>query len=479
MVKSMKKLFGSLALVFFLITSFYAQNMFAQKKVPLTLYEGKLNIQSISLRIVLKIFNNDDGSTTAVLNSPDQTDQDIPVSSITVTDDSIKCEIKTVGGKYSGAIIKDSSLIKGIFTQGGMNLPLTLKKVEKLTEIKRPQNPQKPYPYNEEEVVFENKEAKIKLAGTLTLPKGNGPFPAVVMVTGSGPQDRDETLLNHKPFLVIADHLTRNGIAVLRYDDRGFGKSEGKFAAATSLDFVTDAIAAVDFLKSRNEIDAKKIGVLGHSEGGLIAPIAATQSQDIGFIVLLAGTGVTGKEIIVLQSELISKANGAKTEDLESDRKISDQIYNIIMNENDDNVAKGKILKLLDEYISTLPPEKKDEAEKDKDQLVSVFPQISSLWFRLFLKLDPRTYLENVTIPVLALNGKLDLQVWHEQNLPEIEKALKAGGNKNYKIVALEGLNHLFQHAQTGSPSEYGTIEETFSPDALKIISDWILQTTK
>ncbi|MDP2037868.1 MAG: alpha/beta hydrolase [Ignavibacteria bacterium] len=472
----MKKILYALALMVVIAVNSFAQQ--TEKKYE-SLWEGKLKIGSVELRLVLKLYQNEDKSFGADLDSPDQGVLNIQATSTIVTDDSVKIEIKSIMGSYSAAFIKDSAKVRGIFKQAGMALPLELKKIDKVSEVKRPQMPKKPYPYNEEEITFENKEANITLAGTFTFPKDEGKYPAVVMVTGSGPQDRDESLMNHKPFLVIADYLTRNGIAVLRFDDRGIAKSKGSFTTATSADFATDALAAVEYLKTRKEIDSKKIGIAGHSEGGLIAPMCAVNSSDVSFIVLLAGTGVSGKDVIVLQTELIVRANGAKEEDVQKAKNENIRIFGVVAEDTDSLQMFNKLLAMYNDDISKMSDEEKKKPENSKESFDRNVKQILSTWFRFFIKYDPRPTLEQVTIPVLALNGGKDLQVDPKQNLPEIEKALKAGGNKNFKTVELPGLNHLFQPAETGSPSEYSKIETTFSEDALKIMKDWILEVTK
>lgn len=472
----MKNMFYLFLIIFTTSTIVHSQQ--AEKKYE-SLWEGKLKISSVSLRLVLKVFKNSDGSLGAFLDSPDQGANNIPVSTITLSEDSLKFAIQTIGGSYIGEIIKDSAVVKGTFKQGGMVLPLDLKKIEKLTVVNRPQEPKKPYPYNDEEISFENKIANISLSGSFTYPKSGGTFPAVILITGSGPQDRDETILNHKPFLVIADYLTRNGIAVLRYDDRGIGKSKGNFAAATTENFATDAQAAVEYLKARKEVDPKKIGVVGHSEGGLIAPLVAVNSNDVSYIILLAGPGLPGKDILLLQGRLIGKASGGKEEAINKAMKLNEKMYDVILSESENAVAEKKIKALYEEYYNTLSTEERKEADDGKQMFEQGIKQLTSAWLRFFMKFDPRPILENVTVPVLALNGEKDLQVPPKENLSEIEKALNVGGNKNFKTIMLPNLNHLFQTAITGSPTEYGTIEETFSPDALKIIKDWILTITK
>ena len=467
------------SLLLFLAAGAFVEAQQKEEKQFTGFWEGKINTGALSLRMVLKTFKNEDGTTGGFLDSPDQGAKNIPVSSVAITADSLKFVINAIGASYKGEIIKDSAIAKGKFKQGGMELSLELKKVNKLTELVRPQEPQKPYPYNDQDVTFENKNANITLAGTFTCPKGDGPFPAVVLVTGSGPQDRNESLLTHKPFLVISDYLTRNGIAVLRYDDRGVAKSGGNFAAATTEDFVTDAQAAVEYLKSRKEVDPKKIGVAGHSEGGLIAPMVAVNSGDVSFIILLAGPGLPGKNILLLQGKEIGIANGGKEDEIDKAMKLNEKIYDAILSESDNAMAEKKIKAAYEEYYNSLNDEEKKDADKQKQMFAQGIQQLTSPWFRFFLKFDPRPVLENVTVPVLALNGEKDLQVPAKENLEEIDKALKIAGNKNYKIIMLPNLNHLFQTAKTGSPSEYGNIEETFSPLALRIMTEWILEVTK
>lgn len=464
--------------LFFLVADLtvFAQN---DGNIAPSMWEGKLNFGAVQLRLVLKIHQKSDKSYHIDLESPDQGAMNIPATYSFVSDDSVKFEVKNIDASFKGSFIKDSLKIKGTFVQRGMSLPLELKKVDKVAEIKRPQTPKKPYPYNEEEITFENKEAKITLAGTFTFPKGEGKYPAVVMVSGSGPQDRDETLMNHKPFLVIADYLTQNGIAVLRFDDRGIAKSKGSFASATSADFATDAMAAVEYLKTRKEVDTKKIGVAGHSEGGLIAPMCAVNSSDVSFIVLLAGPGVSGKDVIILQTELITRANGSKEEDVQKAKNENARIFNVVAEEADSLQMFNKLLTMYNDDISKMNEDEKKKPENSKESFDRNVKQILNPWFRFFIKYDPKPTLEQVTVPVLALNGGKDLQVDPKQNLSEIEKALKAGGNNNFKVIELPGLNHLFQPAITGSPSEYSNIETTFSEDALKIMKDWILEVTK
>lgn len=333
------------------------------------------------------------------------------------------------------------------------------------TAQKRPQAPQKPYPYHEEDLVFESMESGVNLAGTLTFSESGGSFPAVVLIRGSGPQNRNEEIMGHKPFLVLADYLTRQGIAVLRFDDRGVGGSTAGSSGDTTENFALDVMGGISYLKTRKEIDHTKIGLIGHSEGGIIAPMVAAKSPDIAFIVMMAGTGVPGEEVLKRQGELIMRATGASEEQVKENTKAQKVMFDIIKSTTDIDAAKRKV----QEALSDLNPIIRDTAYTQMGSAMSP-------WMRYFITYDPKPTLEKVKCPVLVLNGEKDLQVSPMQNLPEIDKALIAGKNKNYKIIELSGLNHLFQTCKTGSVNEYAQIEETISPNVLELITSWILE---
>jgi pimeloyl-ACP methyl ester carboxylesterase len=307
------------------------------------------------------------------------------------------------------------------------------------------------------------------------LPKKEGKFPIVVLVSGSGPQDRNEELLGHKPFLVLADHLTRQGVGVLRYDDRGVGKSTGKFSGGTSEDFASDVLAAVAYLRGRPEVEKGKIGIVGHSEGGLIAPMCAVRSKDVNFIVLLAGPGVDGEAILLTQFELINRANGYTEEKNMQEKSWNAEQFQLIKMEQDTAMLRKKMTALLQKQYAELPEEDLEKIPDLQKHIQSAVETITSDWFRFFVRYDPKTSLEKVKCPVLALNGEKDLQVEPKENLAGIKTALEKGKNKNFVVKELPGLNHLFQTCETGAPAEYSAIEETFSPVALKEISDWVL----
>ena len=347
-----------------------------------------------------------------------------------------------------------------------------------IAQNNRPQEPKEPFSYTIEEVSFANSNANnIRLAGTLTTPKNIKNPPVAILISGSGAQNRDEELFGHRPFLVLADYLTNNGIAVLRYDDRGTAESEGDFENATTFDFANDAEAGIEYLKSRKEFKKSKIGLIGHSEGGLIAPIVASKKDDVAFNILLAGTGVIGRDVLESQAWEMAKKSGATQTVLEFNKALTDKLYDVIITENDLSNVEVETKKSLIAFREELIREKSPFSIYVSDELINQVSGIGkSKWMCTFVKTNPQDYLSKVTCPVLAINGSKDLQVLPELNLNGIESALKNANNKDVTIKELEGLNHLFQTADTGLMTEYGTIEETFSPTALKIIKDWILE---
>lgn len=436
-------------------------------------WAGPIKIQGIEIRLVMNVSFNEADSLIVTFDSPDQGAKGIPTSKVAFREDSVFVSSKKIAGKFSGKTNGDFTSISGSWRQGGMSFPLTLIKQEKPVTVNRPQEPTPPFPYRSEEVVFRNNLGGFDLAGTLTLPEKKGRYPVVILVSGSGPQNRDEEFLQHKPFLLLADYLTRQGMAMLRYDDRGIGKSGGVFKTATTLDFATDAEAALDFLKKQPEIDTTRIGLLGHSEGGIIAPIVASRHPEVAFIILMAGPGLTGDQIVTMQAVLISRAEGMDEQTIRFNEKLNRDIFSAVKKNLDNAKAEKKIRALFatadKKYRSDTSYHKLTEAE-----LAGQIANITSPWFRCFLTLNPEVYLSQVKCPVLAISGSLDLQVPPRENLQAIEKALIFGGNSRYTIEELPGLNHLFQTATTGSPTEYAKIEETISPVAMELMGKWI-----
>jgi uncharacterized protein len=442
------------------------------------IWQGTLKAGALELRLVIHASRKPDGSYAGTLDSPDESLKNLVLDEVSRKGNAVRVEFKKSRWVFEGTLNDDGSQIPGEFKQSGATFPLVWRRTDKAPTINRPQEPKRPFPYKDEEVVYDNPKAKIKLAGTLTLPPGKGPFPAALLITGSGPQDRDETILGHKPFLVLADYLTRRGVAVLRVDDRGVAKSTGAFAGATSGDFAEDVEAGVEFLKRRPDINALQIGLIGHSEGGVIAPMVAARSKDIAFIVMMAGTGLTGEEILYLQGQAILKAMGAPPAALARQKAIQQAIFEGAKHEKDNKEAEKKIHQTLDGIFAKFSAPERQQIEKSKGSLDAQIKSVLSPWFRFFLTYNPATALQKVRCPVLALNGEKDTQVTPKENMESIARALKDGGNKDYTVKMLPNLNHLFQTCKTGAPAEYGKIEETLAPSALQLIGDWIVKRT-
>lgn len=433
-------------------------------------WSGVLEAGPQKLRLNVTI-TKQDSSYTGTLASPDQNFK-IPFSTVGFNSHDLSFEIKQLGASYKGAIQGDT-LIAGTFTQSGMSFPLSLTREQIV--INRPQEPKPPYPYKSENVTFSSKSADVTLAGTLTMPQqGAGKFPAVILVTGSGKQNRDEEVFDHKPFLVISDYLTRNGIAVLRYDDRGAGESTGNFATSTTGDFTEDALGAFDYLARRPEIDHGKIGILGHSEGGTIVFLAAAQQPKVAFVISLAGMAIKGDSLLVIQNRDVLLASGQPADMVEVYCTVLQKCFNVVNSQSNDYIVQN-----LEQIHSGVLAQNDGESlpKAAQENLAAVLTAVTkSPWMRYFLSLDPTPYIKATKCHVLAINGNKDLQVDAKVNLTAIERNLKAVGNSRYTIREYEGLNHLFQHSATGLVAEYGQIEETISPEVLKDITEWILK---
>ena len=440
-------------------------------------WNGALKLQGMELRLVLNITKTATGYSST-MDSPDQGANGIPVTTTTFENSILKFAIPNATIDYSGNFSDDE--FTGTFKQNGQEFPLNFsRKALAATVLKRPQEPVKPYSYYSEEVTFQNAKANVSLAGTLTLPKKEGNFPVVILISGSGPQNRDEELLGHKPFLVISDYLTKNGIAVLRYDDRGVAKSTGNFKAATSADFATDVESAIAYLKTRKEINKNKIGLVGHSEGGLIAPMVASKSKDVAFIVLLAGPGIQGNKILLLQKELIEKERGVSESEINKGLETNAKLFDLIIKATDDQKLKTDLTNYLSE-LAVNDPTAEIPNGMTKDEFIALqVNQIATPWMQYFIKYDPAPALEKVKCPVLAVNGAKDLQVPPNENIAAIANALKKGGNKKVTTKVFPNLNHLFQESDTGAPADYQAIEQTFAPIVLEEITSWIKLQTK
>ncbi|HLA10341.1 MAG TPA: alpha/beta hydrolase [Pyrinomonadaceae bacterium] len=438
---------------------------------------GVIEFSGMKLRLAFKVHRSTDGYT-AKFDSIDQAATDLQIDSVTQQGDSVKFDASKLGFTFEGKLNEKGDEINGSFNQGPAAMPVVLRRVTELPTIGRPQDPQKPYPYLEEEVSYKNVTDNVKLAGTLTLPRTGTNHPAVILITGSGGQDRNETIAGHRPFLVLADSLTRKGVAVLRVDDRGVGGSDLGPLTATSESYAGDVLAGIQYLKIRKEINAKQIGLIGHSEGGMIAPLVAARSNDVAFLVLLAGLGQTGADVMYQQTELIHKASGVSPSITAETIAVLKSTIEILKTKPDKKTAEQLIRAGIARQSAEIPDDQKKDFAPIKAMMEAQIPMYVSEWFRFFAAFDPQPTLKTVRIPVLALNGELDLQVPWKENLDLIAAALKAGANKDYTVKAFPKLNHLFQTCQTGLPSEYGKIEETISPQVLQTVSDWILERT-
>ncbi len=454
-------------------------------KLPLTLKRGLPPIQpvvegldgtwratitrnGVELRMILHIETTDTG-THARMDMPDMMASNITMADLTRAGDTVSYTVPAARGSFIGTLNPDGT-ITGVWSipeREDATLTLTRDPDDKPRPTRnRPQIPTEPYPYTAEDVRFDNPAAQgVTLAGTLTIPQGVGPFPAAILISGSGPQDRNETVFGHQPFLVLADHLTRHGVAVLRYDDRGFADSTGDYSQATSADFATDANAAFAFLMSRPEIDHDAVGFIGHSEGGMIGPIAINDNQQVAFLVMLAGPGTTALRIVESQNRLIARSQGADEEALDKSAAVSMKISHAVAESSSPQDAEQRIRTIL-------TPEALESLGIDATQTDMIIAQSNSPWTRYFLKYDPADFFPAVRCPVLALNGSLDHQVPAEENIAGLRELL--AGHKDVTIKPLPGLNHMFQHATTGALGEYNDIEETFAPDAMQLIADWI-----
>ncbi|MBX7082036.1 MAG: alpha/beta fold hydrolase [Nannocystaceae bacterium] len=400
-----------------------------------------------------------DGKPSALLDIPAQAAFGLPLSDVRADDEAVTFRAAQVGASWRATLDAEGDPDECSFSQGGATLPCSLARVDEATWLaarkpKRPQLPQPPLPYATREVAV--KSGDVTLAGTLAVPAGAGPHPAALLLTGSGAQDRDETLFDHKPFFVLADHLARHGIATLRLDDRGVGGSGGDLGHATLETLVDDAVAAVAWMRTQPELAPAKIGVIGHSEGGLVGPAAAARSRDVAFVVMLAGPGLPGGDVIVDQLEVIARRSGASEADIAQALAQQRQVIAAVREHADAAARRAALEPLL-----------AGDAAATAQLEAAVSP-----WFRSFVVYDPAPTLRKLRQPVLALLGGLDVQVTAAANAAPLRKALAK--NRRARVREFAGLNHLFQHASSGLVGEYGTIEETMAPEVLDAIATWI-----
>jgi len=431
-------------------------------------WQGALSIGQDSLRIVFQIERSGD-SLAATMDSPDQGATGIPVPNVLVTADTLRLGVPSIAGAFAGVLKEQGArtVVDGQWVQGPTRLPLMLRKTDAAPEVRRPQTPEPPFPYRADTVSFRNEDPGITLAGTLTRPTeeaADGPVPAVVIVGGSGPQDRNGTIQGHEPFHVLADHLTRQGIAVLRYDERGVGASEGMLRGATSRDLAGDVQAAVAFLAERPGIDASRVGIIGHSEGGMIAPMVATETDQVSFLVLLAAPGLPGRQILADQLENIGQSRGVDRRALAVQRGTQRRLFKALTQEADSADIATELKQIM----------RDTQGISGEETIEQEVRRLMRPWFRFYVSHDPRPPLRQVDVPVLALTGSNDLQVAADTNLAAIEDALESGQNPPHTVRTVDGLNHLLQPSETGAVREYGRIETTLAPRILEEIAAWI-----
>jgi uncharacterized protein len=464
-----------------LIFTFFSTASLGQTSKFVGTWLGTLKV-GIDLRIVFHIAEDGKGGFITTADSPDQSAYGLKCDTTTIKDNQVTIDMKDLMAVFTGKL-EDDSTINGVFTQQAA-LPVVLKKTGKVTEKNRPQTPRPPFPYRSEELIYTSADKSLSYGATITIPEGKGPFPAAVLITGSGPQDRDETIMGHKPFAVIADDLARKGFIILRVDDRGVGKSTGSFAEATSEDFATDVNNSVDYLLSRKEVDKKKIGLIGHSEGGMIAPMVAAKRNDINFLVLLAAPGVRIIDLMAEQNVAIARSGGVSEGTLKEIKPLFKQVVVSIIQAPDSSTAVKNVTLLTETWAadkskSLLKELDFETAKQRSEYIIEMVRQFQSPWFRYFINFNPAQYLELLSCKVLALNGDKDIQVISGQNLPGIEAALKKSKSRSYEIKELPGMNHLFQVCKKCTINEYGELEETISPALLDIVSDWLDKNVK
>lgn len=440
---------------------------------------GEMNFDGKQFRFLFHFEQSKSGRISGMFRAPDISPAPMPMEDVRLKGRNIYLSIKKMGS-YRGKVSLKSGRMSGNWMGGdGNKLPLDLKRSKEKWTYDRPQTPKAPFSYQTREVEVPNKLGGNRLSGTLNLPKGRGPFPAVVLVSDFGPQDRDGTIHDHKPLAVIADYLAKKGIASLRYDDRGIGKSTGTYEFATTMDLATDAAAAFEFLKKQQAVDAGKVGIIGHGEGGVIAPIVAEKIKGVAFMVLLGAPGVRGDQMLLMQNEAIGRATGLSDEMLGLTRRFMSSVYKLLTQNPPDLKKAEKMSQEFEEKTKSLSPEESAKLMELGGQLEwqLALVKAQSPWLSWILAYDPGLVLEKIKTPVLVLNGEKDLQVLADINLPTIKRHLLAGGNRQIEVEKMRGLNHFFQKTETGLPGEYALIEQTFSTSALKQIAGWLIKT--
>lgn len=454
----MKNKFTLLLVILITVTS-YAQDVIGD-------WKGTVDFQGKKLDFAFHI-QEKEGLLSTTMDIPSQGLMAGKAATTTFTNDTLVATFPDFNIVYKGAFENDS--FTGNIIQN--NFPVALNLERGVITLNRPQQPKAPFNYTTKELVFKNKEDDIQLTGTLTLPNYIKNPPVAIIISGSGPQNRDGDMFGHQLYYVLADYLTRQGIAVFRYDERGVGQSTGTFNTAGIAEFTRDATAALEYLKKRSYLKESQFGFIGHSIGGIIAPQIAATNDDVDFTVMLAGPGINGDVLMLSQKAALERLMNVPEAQIEQGQELVSTAYNVIVNSASTNSA------IKDEVIAALlnklgPNVPIQQVESITDQITT--PEIISL-----LRAQPSTYLSTINTPIVALNGKKDFQVPYEDNLAAIKEAFASGSNKNTRTVAFEDLNHLFQESTTGSLSEYSEIEQTMAPKVLAFITKWIKEQTQ
>ena len=449
-------------------------------------WEGMISIGGNSLRVVFHIKNANNGLLSGEMDSPDQGVKGINCSAVTELGDSLFIEMDKMGAYYAGKM-QDASHIAGVLKQAGYVLPMNLKKGIETAGPNRPQTPKPPFDYISEDVIYQNADKTQQFGATITIPKGwsGATYPALVLITGSGLQNRDEEISGHKPFAVIADYLTKKGYIVLRVDDRSMGQSTGDVKNATTADFAKDVSTSFDYLKLRKEVDTKKMGLLGHSEGGIIAPMLASERKDVDFIILMAGVGEKVIKLMGEQNVAVLESNGVRKDYVEKYSPLYNEFLQIVMKSEDKADAITKMTQAVDKWKAKNTADvvigtTGIQDEQSEQAFVAQFAtQAASAWFKYFLSCDPDVYLRKLSCKVLAIDGSKDIQVIPGPNLAAIKASLAKSRSKVYEVKELPELNHLFQTCAKCTVDEYGELEETISPLALQTIGYWLDKNVK
>ncbi|PUZ24261.1 hypothetical protein GA0116948_107150 [Chitinophaga costaii] len=435
-----------------------------------------LNVNGHKLRINLILQKKSDTSYSGQLLSPDQMKTGLPLTRAALHGDTLFLEVATANARFEGVWDYRASAYIGSYKQNGLSLPTGFSRTEtSVQDIQpnRPQNPKPPFNYVVQEVLIPNDSARLTLAGTFTRPSRNKRYPVVVMITGSGPQDRDETVFGHKPFWIIADQLTRDGVAVLRYDDRGVGASTGAYGTAGIADFASDAKAAIAYLRTRPDVDVNHIGLLGHSEGGNILQVVAADNPQVAFAISLSGPGVKGEDMMLKQNELVYRSIGAPDTVVNNRLSNMKALFDIVTTQTEKDIIKQQLTAEATKQYAALSPE--DKAKMPEAQyVVSIVTSLMSPEMSSILRFDPAAYLPRIHCPFLAIGGSRDVQVDADQNLKGMEAELRKGGNKKLTIRKFDGLNHLLQECQECTVGEYKTLEQSISPTVVDFISNWV-----